>query len=161
MKKDCTHVFLHFRELARLVWNLGVWPNPVLRAGDCAELYDQAMARLFGAIVLLALDLPGHVNDIYRPGLSGNFIVEPRRPGVQLWVDRHPPDEPGRLWGRPIVPINPGEQRLTFLAFFDWNQLAQREFEFIEVTISQMDAHPEWVGHHGLVRVDCCSVWHE
>ena len=62
MKQECTELFLRYREIARMIWNLGFWPNAELREWDARELYLEAMARLFEGMILLSLDK--HVSKI-------------------------------------------------------------------------------------------------
>jgi hypothetical protein len=47
MKTDCTELFFRYREIARLVWNLGFWVEPKLRQWDALQLYRELSARLF------------------------------------------------------------------------------------------------------------------
>ena len=63
MKQECTDLFFRYREIARLIWNLGFWPNSELRDWDSVEIYREATARLFEGLVLLALDRKERVKD--------------------------------------------------------------------------------------------------
>jgi hypothetical protein len=158
MKKECTNLFLHYREVARLVWNLGLWPNPALREWDCVELYEEAMSRLFEAMILMALGFQGRIEDKYSPGKTEDFRVEIASPEAELLVNKNPQNDPGKIWGVPIMRLKPGQQQLRFIAFFDWYKLAPRDFQLLEVLIERMDAQPELVGRHGLVRLADCSI---
>lgn len=59
MKHECTELFLKYRDMARMIWNIGFWPNGDLRGGNCFVLgdyvsaFDEAMARLYEGMVLL------------------------------------------------------------------------------------------------------------
>ena len=84
MREDCTQLFLRYREIARLVWNLGFWPDPELRAIACGLAYEDAMARLFEGMVLLGL--PATVNgysrgrkDLASPSNSKSSLALPVR----------------------------------------------------------------------------------
>jgi hypothetical protein len=46
LTEDCTQLFRQYREIARLVWNLGFWPDPELRAVACVLSYEDAIARI-------------------------------------------------------------------------------------------------------------------
>jgi hypothetical protein len=160
MRLECTEIFVHYREIARLVWNLGFLPNPKLREWDCVKHYDEAMARLFEGIVLLALGYEGHVEDKNSPGEVANFQVE-RKHDIDLRVDANRPEEPGHIWGDPVVHLRSESApvRLRFVRFFDWDLLGSRDFRLLEVLIEQLDDRPELVGRHALVELHGCSVW--
>lgn len=51
--KECTDLFYRYRESARHLWNVGFWPYPELRGWDSVALYEEALTRLFEALVLL------------------------------------------------------------------------------------------------------------
>ena len=161
MTKDCTELFAHFREIARVVWNLGFWANPELRQWDVLELYREATARLFEGLILLALGYQGRIEDPDSPGKVAEFLVRPRATQIELLVDRNRPDEPGHVWGSPTLRLDPESPqcRLKFVRFFDWNQLDPRDFRYLEVLIQEFDDKPELVGHHGLVEFAMCSIW--
>jgi hypothetical protein len=159
MRKECTELFLHYREVARLVWNLGFWPNPALREFDSVELYEEIATRLFEGLVYQALGFEARIEKTEYPGALVEFQVEVDSPGVELLVNKNLPGEPGRVWGHPVVQLTPGQQQLRFIDFFDWSQLAPRDFRLLEVRIEGFGNHPELVGRHGLVPLDRCSVW--
>lgn len=160
MRLECTELFLHYREITRLVWNLGFLPNPKLREWDSVELYREATARLFEGIVLLALGYQGRIENKSSPGEVAYFQVEPKGE-TELRVDRNRPDEPGHVWGDPVVRLSSGSvsTRLRFVRFFDWDMLGPRDFGLLEVAIDQLTDRPELVGRHALLEFRCCSVW--
>jgi hypothetical protein len=47
---------------------------------------------------------------------------------------------------------------LAFVRFFDWDQLAERSFEFVEVEIQRFDARPQLVGRGALIRCDGARI---
>lgn len=161
MKQECTELFLHYREVARLVWNLGFRHNPKLREWDCVDLYREAMARLFEGMILLALGYQGRMENKDSPGEIADFHVTAKNPEVQLWVDKNRPEDPGHLWGHPVVHLSSERQfhRLKFVRFFDWDLLGSRDFRFLEVLIGRLDERPDLVGHHALVEVADCLIW--
>ncbi len=159
MNTECTDLFTRYREVARHVWNIGFWPNPALREWDSVELYQEAAARLFEAMIILPLGYQARIDDKYNPGLTVDFSVEPATPEVDLLVNGNSEDEPGRIWGRPKIRIKPKEQRLRFVSFFDWDQTAARDFQYLEVRIEQFDGRSEVVGRRALIPFDRCSIW--
>ena len=159
MKTECTELFIHYREIARLVWNLGFYAKPELREWACERAYDEAMARLFEGMILRPLGYEGHVELTFSPGKVVAFSVVANSSEVQLLVNKNPPGEPGRLWGNPIVTLGKESYHLKFIAFFDWYQLATRDFRLLEVLIERLDGRPELVGRHALIELTACSIW--
>lgn len=111
MRQDVTDLFLRYREIARLVWNLGFWPDPQLRAVACLLAYNEAMARLFEGMVLLELGYDERVQS-WPQGLGEpvKFNVNARSPYAELWVDCNPPGGASHAWGDPILRPVPGSQ---------------------------------------------------
>ena len=161
MRTECTELFFHYREVARLVWNLGFWQKPALREWACERAYDEAIARLFEGMILRPLGRQERIEVSFCPGEVAPFLVTANNPGVQLWVDGHLPNEPGRLWGRPMIDIGSQPYKLKFIAFFDWYQLAPRDFSFLKVLVERLDDRSDLVGRHALVEMAQCSIWYE
>lgn len=159
--QECTELFLRYREVARLVWNLGLWPNVKLREFDSIDVYREAMARLFEAMVVLALGYQGRIEHDDSPGEIANFRVSANQSNVRLQVDKNRPGDSSHVWGDPIVFINsqPEAYQLKFLRFFDWNELGLRDFRFLEVIIQRLNDRTDLVGRQALVKVADCSIW--
>jgi hypothetical protein len=160
MKEDCTELFLRYREIARLVWNLGFWPDPHLRDVDFVLAYEEAMARLFEGMVLMRLGYGERVQE-YPQGLGKpiNFLVTVDTRGANLQVDKYEPGGPGHAWG-PVVWLNPAHPyQLKFMAFFDWDQLAPRDYRVLEVLIERLDEYPDLVGRLAHIELEKCSIW--
>jgi len=158
MTKECTEVFIHYREIARLLWNLGFWPNPELREWDCIALYEEAISRLFEGMVLRSFRNRSAIENRAYPGSALNFGVKVTAGNAEFLVNKNPPGDPARIWGSPTLKLNPDRQELRFMSFFDWDQRAPREMRLLEVRIERMDDHPELVGRHGLIELDKCSI---
>ena len=157
--RECTELFLQYREIARLVWNIGFWPHPKLRSWDSVELYKDIVARLFEGMVLLALGYQGRIGDNSSPGDVAYFQVQPKDE-IELRVDRNRPGEPSHIWGDPVVRLSSESAcRLQFVRFFDWDLLGNRDFRYLEVSIKQLAERPELVGRHALLEFERCSVW--
>jgi hypothetical protein len=161
VKRECTEIFLRYREICRVVWNLGFWPFPELREIPCVLAYDQAMARVFEAMVLLPLGYAERITETPQGlGKIADFGVSIDLPETELLIDKFLPGGPYHSWGNPILRLPRGRtHQLKFVSFFDWNQLAPRDFRFLEVRIEGLDGSPEFIGHHALVELDRCSVW--
>jgi hypothetical protein len=157
VKTDCTELFFRYREVARLVWNLGFWAEPKLRQWDALQLYREISARLFEALVLLPLGYQSRIERNDTPGSVANFQVSLRGPEAHLLVDSNLPDHPAHIFGRVKVDPESGVS-LRFLKFFDWDELARRDFRFMEVLIEQLQTRPDLAGHHALVEAGDCSI---
>src|SRR5438477_2403022 len=158
MKQDCTEFFLQYREVARLVWNLGFWPQPRLREIASVFAYEEAMTRLFEGLVLCPLGFDERVGQFHTLGKAVEFRVIAKFPGTELLVDRNLPDLPGHVWGDPVLRLESKSYQLRFVAFFDWQQLAPRDFSLLKVLIERMDERPDLVGHHALIELSKCSI---
>jgi hypothetical protein len=160
MREDCTQLFLRYREAARLVWNLGFWPDPELREVGCVLAFEDAMARLFEGMILLRI---GCADRVRRwPGGLGeivDFRVAVSAPGAKLRVDRYLPNDGTHEWGSPNVKVRSESCELRFMAFMDWDQLAPRDYRLLEVLIERLDERPDLVGHLALIEIDKCSIW--
>jgi hypothetical protein len=161
MKRECTELFLRYREIARIIWNLGFWPNPNLREWDCVEVYREAIARLFEGMIVHAIGYQGRIDHRGSPGEIADFRVTANRSNVRLEVDKNSPEDPGHIWGNPVLLISSESQtyQLKFVRFFDWYELGNRDFRFLEVLIDRLDEKPELVGHHALIELVDCSIW--
>ena len=164
-KRDCTELFMQYREMARLIWNLAFWAKAEVRASDCFQTGDyvaafrEIAARLYEGMVLLPLGYEDRVIDIDSPGRTVPFHIELKYGGTKLLVARNGPTEPGRIYENHKLPLDLGSYELIFVDFFDWSQLDLRDFRFFEVLIKRLDAKPEYAGHHGLIEVTDCCVW--
>ncbi len=158
-RTECTDLFLRYREISRLVWNLGFWPYPECREWASERAYDSGIARLFEGMILRPLGCAARIEETFQPGVAAEFTVETTTPDAELLVDKHLPDEPGRLWGNPVIRLRESNYQLKFIAFFDWYQLAPRDFRLLEVLIQRLDDRPDLVGHHALLEMDRCSIF--
>jgi hypothetical protein len=129
MKQEQTTKFVEFREIARLVWNLGFWGCEQRREIAPLLSYEEAMARLFEGMIL-------------RP------LAETTTPGAHLWGTTLPLSGSAQFTGR-------------FVGFFDWEQLALRDYRYVRLTIETMPDHPELVGREALIEFQFCRFWTE
>jgi hypothetical protein len=160
MREDCTQLFLRYREVARLVWNLGFWPDPELREVACVFAYEEAMARLYEGMVLVRLGYGGRVL-AWPHGLGApvKLSVTINNADTELHVDRYPADGGIHEWGSPVLRLGLGSGDFRFMSFFDWNQLASRDFRWLTVLIERLDERPDLVGQLALIEFDKCSIW--
>ena len=161
IERECTDFFLHYREVARMIWNFGFYPNPRLREWDSLELYEEALARLFEALILHSLGYKARIEKSDSPGDAADFLVRAKRARMRLVVDGNVPGDAGHLWGHPTIDVNANgaPYELKFVKFFDWEQLGPRDFQFLEVLIVRLGERPELEGHHALIEPRECSIW--
>lgn len=110
-------------------------------------------------MILLALGFEGRIEDSQPQGEIADFVVRTKSGEVEM-VDKNQPKDAGHFWGHPVVRISSESDAysVTFVRFFDWDELARREFEFLEVKINRMEDHPELSGH-ALVEMERCSLY--
>lgn len=157
-ERDCTSLFLHYREVVRLVRNLGFWPDEALRNWDSVAVFREAAARLFEGLVLLPLGRPWIIEDTHQIGIIDDFIVRPNGSILRLSVDSS--TDPGLFhsWGEPDAQLHRDEvYRLRFLRFFDWDERSVRDFALVEVVIEEWQRLPDLVGRHALIQTYLCS----
>jgi len=163
MMEDCTELFLHYREICRLVWNIGFCGGPRLRKVDADDeiAFSIVQAILFESLVLSPLGFYRQVEE-YPQGLGKpvRFIVKVTHPGgTILEIDENLPSEHKGVFvekGR-LLPSQP--HQLRFMEFSDWRVTAHREFDLMGVLVERLDHLPEAVGHNAYVETIKCSVW--
>lgn len=52
-----------------------------------------------------------------------------------------------------------GSYQLRFMSFFDWSQLAVREYGTHQVLVERLDGRPELVERLALIELKECSIW--
>jgi len=159
MRQDCTQVFFRYREVARLVWNLGFWPDTDLRTVESIIAFEDAMARLFEGMILLRFGCDDRIKRWPR-GLGEllNFRVAISASEAELLVDRYLPGG-SHEWGTPTLKILPESCDLRFSSFMDWDSSAPRDYRLLQVLIERFDGRPDLVGRLALVEIDKCQIW--
>jgi hypothetical protein len=85
------------------------------------------------------------------------FEVSPAvETGVPIAINRASP--PGPYWDHPVNRIAPGEARMRFVRFFDWDELGPRDFEYLQVRLAEFPAHRDLVGRYALVEFEYARV---
>lgn len=54
-------------------------------------------------------------------------------------------------WDHPVTEVTKDAQ-MTFVRFFDWDQLAVRDNRYVEVVVAAWPSKPDLVGKHGLIE---------
>lgn len=157
MMLDVTPLFVAFRETTRHLWNSAFYRPDADRDGmawDRRDAFSRVATELFSAIVLEPLG----VNEQRLPRMSEAHPaamtcveVEPTSvTGVPIMINRASPRT--GYWDDPVRQIAPGEVRMQFVQFFDWDQIGARDFQYAETLIVDFPAHPELVGRHALIE---------
>jgi hypothetical protein len=63
----------------------------------------------------------------------------------------HPPGA-ATPWGDPVNTIGNLGVETHFIEFFDWRQMAVRDFQYYRVSITRFDDHPDLVGREALIE---------
>lgn len=159
MRTDCTEIFNRFRDLARLIWNVGFRPIPALREPTYFLTYRELCARLFESIVGLPLGLDGKIQDVSRPGDLTKFHVTLKTPAGR-WMVNTAPERHCRYWEESRLELdNSNSYEFRFINYFDWDQQSHRDYAWIEVLIVRLDAKPEWQDRHALLEATECIIF--
>ena len=140
MKIDCTQAMLRYRDIARVVWNLGFCSDHRLLDYASLEPFEAAMARLFEGMVVGPLGHDLAVSDASSPEGDWELLVEGGN-YTELQVDKNLPHDPGHLWWGPTIALSEGSHELKFVSYFDWRPLAPRDFGLVQVLIVRLDGH--------------------
>ena len=54
-------------------------------------------------------------------------------------------------WDHPVTQLS-REAGLSFLAFFDWDQLSYKDNQYVRILVDRWPSHPEVVGKEGLIE---------
>jgi len=147
--QDVTAIFDHYRVSTRSVWNTAFWPDPDFRNGDSFEPFQSVERILFDALVLAKLDKEIPADDIFRKPIPF-FRVAPSSPSVPIMIQR--PSTQNSYWDDPVDRVTAGKVEMHFLAFFDWNQMDYRDFEYYRVWIATFDEQPHLAGREALIK---------
>lgn len=156
MTKDVTRELLRYREVARMVWNVGYYPNARLRSWYAVESYDRCMQLLFDSMILSLLADQTSTDHSHPGDQRFPILVKPQYPRVEIRVNQNEEMNPLKVWGRPTLLLEQDSQELRFVRFFDWDLLGVRDLALAEVEIVSIATHPDLAGRHGLIQVASC-----
>lgn len=158
--EDWTERFLRYREISRLVWNLGFLPD--LEPYDYLAFahWRDVLARLFEGIVVAPLGLPLSKSPVGQPG-GPQFQVKVRAGRLNVLIANLKYDGPGRAWTEVTLDFSSPEYDLRYLSYFDWDQTAPMDCRFVNAQIVRLDSDPQYVGKELLVdSMDCCGFFY-
>lgn len=161
--RDVTPLFASFREVARHIWNTAFYRPDAHREGGVAwdrrDAFSRVITELFTAMVLDPL----RVTD-QRLGAEWEhaaapltcFEVNPSATGIPIMINRASPRT--GYWDDPVRQIGPGDARMQFVRFFDWDQLGYRDLQYVETLMVDVSAHPELVGRYALIEFSYAAL---
>ncbi len=109
------------------------------------ERFGQVEAVLFEQLVTQPAKLPSVALGIHQPSIRvalrhGKF--------ASIMINR---EIDSGYWDFPINEVTEDAQ-LSFLRFFDWDELAIRDNQYVRVIIDAWPSHPEAAGKHALIE---------
>jgi hypothetical protein len=160
---DITSSFLLYRETARHVWNtafVGHIPNVDWNARDG---FCDACLSLFKEIVLVpsGLDPECSQADYASPAfVYESIVLKPKGPSLAfpILINREKGVDSG-YWDHPIDVFSNKDGLLKFSKFFDWNDLAKRDFQYVMTKIESSNqdidgrfalVEPQYIDFHKL-----------
>jgi hypothetical protein len=149
------------REAARHLWNAHYRQSLADRdPWDVRDSFDEVIGRLFGSLVLEPLGIEGTSlapSNAGEPKPVTGLIVRPSaESGVPIWINRDRPRS--GYWDHPKQRIAGDEAELLFARFFDFDQLACRDFRYLEVFIASSAREADIVGRWALLDFDYAKV---
>jgi hypothetical protein len=161
--RDVSSLFLAFREAARHLWNTAFYrPDPHSEgavAWDRRDAFSRVATELFSAIVLEPLGATDRrLAPMWEHAAAPLtcFEVDPSATtAIPIMINRASPLT--GYWDDPVSQIAPGEARMQFVSFFDWDELGFRDFQYVETLIVDFPAHPGLVGRYALIQFGYAS----
>lgn len=159
---DITPAVANFREAARHLWNAHYRQVlPDRDPWDLRDSFDEVINRLFENLVLVPLGMNGPglaPSNAGEPVPMPGLIVRPSpQSGVPIMINRDRPRS--GYWDHPKDRIVGGEAELLLARFFDFDQLACRDFRYLEVFIASSDCEPDLVGRWALLDFEYAQVF--
>jgi hypothetical protein len=142
--RDITHLMDHYRVVARSLWNTGFWAVPELRNWDARDSFEKIKQSLFDALITSSLRNNGSSSEI--------ITIVPVDPGpVPIMIQNPRGADQRGYWDDPVDKITPADADLRFLDFFDWNEMADADFQYYRVRIEAFGREPRLAGREALL----------
>lgn len=158
---DITSSVANFREAARHLWNCHYIPTlDVQYPWDARDSFNRVAGELFRSLVLKDLGLtdiapaPSWVSDP-KP-IPGLFVTPSAAGGVPIFINRD--RSRSGYWDHPKQRIRPEEATLLLARFFDFNEVGQRDFRYLEVFIAAAPADQDIVGRWALLDFEYARI---
>jgi hypothetical protein len=161
MASDISALVANYRDAARTLWNshfLRVWERDLpgfeqMNEWDFRDRFEDVCVELFSTLVLTPAGAP---NLKIWPAYHGDAV-----PLAELRVipDGHvelrvaePEGNSFRSYDHDLTNTRDVKVDLRFLAFFDYEVLNLREFEFCHCVIATCEGRPHYAGRNVLIR---------
>ena len=109
------------------------------------ERFSFVQESLFEQLVAQPHELPEAKYGSRQPGISVSLRAGEFAP---IMVNR---STDSGYWDHPLVEVTK-EVRLSFMRFFDWDQLGIRDNQYVRVVIEAWPSHPEVNGFQALIE---------
>lgn len=156
---DVTDLVSRYRLALCHIWNNCIWCDQNLRDWESVESFQKVQIPLFNALVSDALQLAtsdrlfGPEFSVV-PGISAGQFAGTIQVNIGM-----PRGSTSGIWMTIAGPLMEGDIALSLVDFFDWRPLAYIGLNYYMALITEYPAHPEHVGQHALIGVDCARVF--
>jgi hypothetical protein len=162
--RDVTSQFAKFREAARHLWNSSFSHPAGYARGDTAwderDAFSRVATELFTAMVTEPLGATNaRLPPMWEatPNALPSFQVQPSSSsGVPIMINRA--SARTGYWDDPVRQLTPDEATMHFVRFFDWDEVGQRDFKFIEASITSFPTQPQLVGRYALIEFGYATI---
>ena len=149
--QEITHLFDHYRVVARSIWNTGYWAVEELQKWDSVDQFRQVKELLFKSLVVARV-MDGHCCDLNSVPPAPAFHIVPLNPGpVPVMIERPRPADKNHYWDDPVNEIRSSEAELHFIDYFDWDLRNYADFQFYRVRIHAFPEQPHLAGREALI----------
>jgi hypothetical protein len=164
---DVTHRLSSYRECVRHLWNmhyLALLPTSPDR-WELRDQFDDVCCSLFGALVVEPLGLApvADATRILSPERESSpqilrwlHVVPSADGGVPIMINRDPTAGSG-YWDHPIDRVGPSDVDLRLVRWFDFDQLAFRDFKYYFARV-ESSRHDDLVGRAALIDCEYARV---
>jgi hypothetical protein len=155
--RDITELMNSYRECSRNLWN--VYFSQRKDIGKSLDVFEQIREMLFDSLVLSELSYEGEAQgeDVPPPALKivpdGRSLISIRRlsdPGEADYWDQE----------KDLI-VGPDDITLAFVDYFDFSQVAMKDFHYYLCKILSFSSHADYQGREALLEVSNAKVFHD
>jgi hypothetical protein len=167
--QDATGRLNSYRECIRHLWNAYFLSElkTCSNKWDLRDEFDNVAAKLFAALVIEPLGASGAANsgqfvagsrELSKAGFPWLHVVPRTTPaGVPIMINRDEEKSDG-YWDHPVRQVFPADVTLSFVSWYDFDELAFRDFRYYRVRIASA-ARDDIVGRAALIECEHTSVF--
>ncbi len=150
--RNITDLMDHYRDVARMIWNLGFRAVPELQDWDSRDRFEEIKKLLFRSLVFARLD-EGECGHEISPETERVLHVVPSGAEITPIMIHNPREgDRNRYWDDPVKQIRSADAELHFLDYFDWDDMASADFQYYRVRVGSFPAQPHLVGREALIE---------